>query len=490
MFPLLSITLLLPVIGALAMLFYRRIRPSTAHWIGIGTSGLTLLGTVLMWARGINPRGFSQVEQLNWIPSLGATYRVGIDGISLPLVVLTALLFFAVFIFSAKLKDRPAAYVGWFLFLEAACLGTFMALDMLLFYVFFELRLVGMYFVITGWGYEQRRRAGLMFFLYTLLGSLPLLLAIIALYLGAAPHSFDMRTIIANPPLIGGIGMFAAIAILISFGIKTPVVPVHSWLPEAHVQAPTAGSVILAGVMLKIGTYGFIRFGLQMTPGGFRTLAPIIVIIGVVSAVYGAFAALGQTDLKRLVAYTSINHMGYIVIAIGAAAATSNGTLRTLLLDGAVLQMVSHGLVTGTLFFYVGMIQARTGTREIGKLGGLYTLAPTLSAGIMLAMFASLGLPGLAHFPAEFQIFLGTFQVYPWAVVIAIGALVITAALYLRAISTAVMGKPKLKLLSRGELSWNENVAIIPLLVLIVLLGIAPSIVVSVIHVTTRSMGY
>jgi NADH-quinone oxidoreductase subunit M len=181
MFPLLSITLLLPVIGALAMLFYRRIRPSTAHWIGIGTSGLTLLGTVLMWARGINPRGFSQVEQLNWIPSLGATYRVGIDGISLPLVVLTALLFFAVFIFSAKLKDRPAAYVGWFLFLEAACLGTFMALDMLLFYVFFELSLVGMYFVITGWGYEQRRRAGLMFFLYTLLGSLPLLLAIIAL---------------------------------------------------------------------------------------------------------------------------------------------------------------------------------------------------------------------------------------------------------------------------------------------------------------------
>lgn len=489
MVPLLSITLLLPIIGALSMLAYRQIRPARAHLIGIGTSGLTLIGTLLMWARGISPGGFSQVEQLNWIPSLGASYRVGIDGISLPLIVLTALLFFAVFIFSAKLKDRPADYIGWFLFLEAACLGTFMALDMLLFYVFFELSLVGMYFVITGWGYEFRRRAGLMFFLYTLLGSLPLLLAIIALYLGVAPHTFDMRTIIANPPLAGGIGLFTAIAIVVSFGIKTPVVPVHSWLPEAHVQAPTAGSVILAGVLLKIGTYGFIRFGLQMTPGGFRSLAPIIVLLGVISAVYGALAALGQTDLKRLVAYTSINHMGYIVMAIGAAAATTNGTLRALLLDGAVLQMVSHGLVTGSLFFYVGMIQARTGTREIGKLGGLYAVAPTLSAGIMLAMFASLGLPGLAHFPAEFQIFLGTFQIYPVAVVVAISAIVITAALYLRAISAAFMGKPTVKLLSHGELSGNEKATLTPLLILIVLLGIAPSIVLSVIHITTSTLG-
>jgi NADH-quinone oxidoreductase subunit M len=489
MFPLVSLTLFLPLIGMILLLVLRRLRQRAVHLVGIVTSGLVFVASLVMWIRGVVPGGFSQVESANWIPSLDTAYRVGVDGISLPLVVLTTLLFFMVFLFSARLKERPAAYVGWFLFLETASLGTFLSLDMLLFYVFFELSLVGMYFVITGWGYEQRRRAGLMFFLYTLLGSLPLLLAIIALYLGGSPHTFDMRAIIANPPLAGGLGLFAAIAILVSFGIKTPVVPVHSWLPEAHVQAPTAGSVILAGVMLKIGTYGFIRFGLQMVPGSFRSLALVIVILGVVSAVYGALAALGQTDLKRIVAYTSINHMGYIIIAIGAAAATSSNTLRTLLLDGAVLQMVSHGLVTGALFFLVGMIQSRTGTREINEIAGLYALAPTLSAATMLAMFASLGLPGLAHFPAEFQIFLGSFQVYPWAVGIAIFAIVITAALYLRAISSAIMGTPKLKLESDGKLSWNEKSALYPLLVMSVVIGVVPSLVLTIVHVTTSSLG-
>ena len=273
----------------------------------------------------------------------------------------------------------------------------------MVFYVFFELTLVAMYFIIAGWGHEGRQRAALMFFLYTLLGSLPLLLAIIALYLGNEPRTFDMRAVIARPPLAGLAGGLTFVAFPIAFGIKTPLFPVHTWLPAAHVEAPTAGSVVLAGVLLKLGTYGFVRFGLQMTPDAFRAAAPWVATLAVFSALYGAFVALAQTDLKRLVAYTSVNHMGYVVLATAAAAAAVDTRARELAIDGAVLQMVSHGIVTGALFLLIGALQDRAGTREMGAFGGLLRVVPGLGWGFILAAFASLGLPGLAHFPAEFQ---------------------------------------------------------------------------------------
>jgi NADH-quinone oxidoreductase subunit M len=437
-----------------------------------------------MWARGVG-EGFSQLEEVEWIPSLGAAYRVGVDGVSLPLVLMTAILFFVSLVFSVHIRERASSYVALFLLLETASLGTFVALDAILFYVFFEVTLVGMYFVIAGWGYEERQRAALTFFLYTLLGSLPLLLAILALYLGSDPRTFDMRALIANPPLAGLAATLALVAMLVTFAVKIPVFPVHTWLPLAHTEAPTAGSVILAGVLLKLGTYGLVRFALQMTPEAFQQLAPFVAALAVFSALYGAFVALAQTDLKRLVAYTSVNHMGYVVLAVAVAAAATDSGARALALDGAVLQMVSHGFVTGVLFLLVGMLQERTHTREMGKFGGLLRIVPGLGWAFVLAAFASLGLPGLAHFPAEFQIFLGTFYVYPVAVVVVLG-IAVTAGLYLRVIQGVFLGEPSEVWRGLKDLETREVLAAAPLLALTVLIGVAPFLVLDVVHATTK----
>jgi NADH-quinone oxidoreductase subunit M len=486
-FPLLSVTLFLPLLGASLLAAWKDMPARGAHAVGLIASGLTLLGSMLVWARGTPANGFGQVEEVAWIPSLGAAYRVGVDGISLPLFLLTAILFFVSLVFSLRVSERPRSYVALFLLLETACLGTFVALDAVLFYVFFEVTLVGMYFVIAGWGYEGRQKAALTFFLYTLLGSLPLLLGILALYLSSEPKTFDMRAYIDSPPLAGIGAILVLVAMLVTFFVKTPVFPVHTWLPAAHVEAPTAGSVILAGVMLKLGTYGLVRFALQMTPDAFSTLAPYVAAIAVFSALYGALVALAQTDLKRLVAYTSVNHMGYVVLGVAVAAAATDADARTLALDGAVLQMVSHGVVTGALFLLVGMLQDRAHTREMGEFGGLLRVVPVLGWAFVLAAFASLGLPGLAHFPAEFQIFLGTFYVYPVAAVVVLG-IAITAGLYLRAIQAAFLGEPGEAQRKMEDLDAREIVSAAPLLFLTVLIGVVPFVVLDVIHATTQGL--
>ncbi|MDQ4105896.1 MAG: NADH-quinone oxidoreductase subunit M [Actinomycetota bacterium] len=487
MFPLVSVTLFLPLLGAALLVALPGISPRGAHTVGVVASGLALLGAAGMWVRGAGA-GFTQVEEVSWMPSLGAAYRVGVDGISMPLVMLTVVLFFVSFVFSVKVTERARSYVALFLLLETACLGVFVALDAIHFYVFFEVTLVSMYFIIADWGYEGRQRAALTFFLYTLLGSLPLLLAILALYLGSDPRTFDMRALIESPPLAGLAAMLAFIAMLVTFAVKTPLFPVHTWLPAAHVEAPTAGSVILAGVLLKLGTYGLVRFALQMTPDAFRAAAPFVAALAVFTALYGAFVALGQTDLKRLVAYTSVNHMGYVVLGVAVAAAATDTGVRALALDGAVLQMVSHGVVTGALFLLVGMLQDRTHTREMGDLGGLLRFVPGLGWLFILAAFASLGLPGLAHFPAEFQIFLGTLRVYPVAVVVVLG-IVVTAGLYLRAIQLVFMGKPSERWQKIPDLDRREVLAIAPLAFLTVLIGVAPFLLLDVIHRATEALG-
>lgn len=487
-FPVVSATLFVPLLGAAFLVLGRGLPARGAHAVGVTASGLALLGSILMWVRGVGGGGFSQVEEVEWIPSLGAAYRVGVDGISLPLVLLTTFLFFFSLVFSSHIAERARSYGALMLLMETACLGVFVALDAVLFYVFFEVSLVGMYFIIAGWGYAERGRAALTFFLYTLLGSLPLLLAILALYLASEPRTFDMRAYIDSPPLAGLAATLALIAMLVTFAVKTPVFPVHTWLPLAHTEAPTAGSVILAGVMLKLGTYGLVRFALQMTPEAFRAAAPYVVALGVLSALYGAFVALAQTDLKRLVAYTSVNHMGYVVVAVAVAAAAGGSQTRALALDGAVLQMVSHGLVTGALFLIVGMLQERAHTREMGEFGGLLRSVPLLGWTFVLAAFASLGLPGLAHFPAEFQIFLSTLEVYPAAIVVVLG-IAVTAGLYLRALWMAFLGEPPKKGYAFPDLGARELLALGPLLALVVLVGVAPSIVLGVVHATTASLG-
>ena len=486
--PLVSMMLFLPLVGAVLLVALPHATARTAHAVGLGATGVTLLAALGVWASGVGA-GFDQVDEVAWIPSLGAAYRVGVDGISLPLVLLTATLFLVSAIFSRKIDDRASAYVALFLLLETACLGVFVALDLVLFYLFWEITLVAMYFIIAGWGHEDRQRAALTFFLYTLLGSLPLLLAIIALYLGNDPRTFDMRAIIAAPPLSGLAAGLTLLALLIAFAIKIPIFPVHTWLPAAHVEAPTAGSVVLAGVLLKLGTYGLIRFALQMTPDAFRSAALVVAVIAVFSALYGAFVALAQTDLKRLVAYTSVNHMGYVVFGVAAAAVATDREARTLALDGAVLQMVSHGIVTGALFLLVGAIQDRAGTREIGALGGLPRMTPVIGWFFVLAAFASLGLPGLAHFPAEFQIFLGAFAVWPVLAAIIVVGIVVTAGLYLRAIQAVFRGSPAERWQRVTDLSPREVWAIGCLLILTVALGVAPRLLLDTIQRATAAIG-
>jgi len=485
--PLLTLATFLPILGGLALMALPVRSARVAHGISIGVTGLTFLITVVIWSRGIVAGDFAQVEEIAWIPAIGAAYRLGLDGLSLPLVLLTSLLFLASAVYSARIGERAASYVVLMLMLETASLGTFMALDGLLFYVFFEVSLVGMYFMIAGWGYEERQRAALMFFLYTLLGSLPLLLAIIGLYLGSG--TFDMRAWIGAPPLTGLAAMLALIAMLITFAVKIPVFPVHTWLPAAHVQAPTAGSVILAGVMLKFGTYGLVRFALQMTPDAFAQAGQVILAFGVVAALYGAFAALAQSDLKKMIAYTSVNHMGYVVIGVAVAALSLDPEIRVIALDGATLQMVSHGLVTGALFFLVGMLQDRAHKRDMADFGGLLTRVPWLGWTFILAAFASLGLPGLAHFPAEFQIFLATLNAAPWAIV-AILAIVVTAGLYLRAIAAVFLGPENESWAAMPDLDRREKLAVVPLLILTILVGVAPGWLIDMIHTTMASLSF
>lgn len=283
--------------------------------------------------------------------------------------------------------------------------------------------------------------------------------------------------------------MLALIAMLFTFAVKTPVVPLHTWLPEAHVQAPTAGSVILAGVMLKFGTYGLVRFAYQMAPEAFAEAGQVILAFGVGSAIYGAFAALAQSDLKKMIAYTSVNHMGYVVIGVAVAGLTADSRLKAIGLDGATLQMVSHGLVTGALFFLVGMLQDRAHSRAMADFGGLLRRVPWLGWAFILSAFASLGLPGLAHFPAEFQIFLATLNGMPWGVLALVG-IVVTAGLYLRAIASVFLGKTSDKWAEMPDLGLRERLVIVPLLAMTVLVGVAPGWLMGVIHATMTGFAH
>ncbi|MFB4281503.1 NuoM family protein [Nonomuraea sp. MTCD27] len=466
----LSIVIFLPLAAAAALLALPRLGARAATWIWIAATAADLALVVAMWA-GYGG-GTAYETRLRWIPSVGAGYHVGVDGLSLPLIAMTSLLFLLCAVYSLGETHRPRAYAALFLFLQTVCLGVFAALDLLLFFVFFDLAIVGMYFVIVGWGHGDRARSGLKFFLYTFLGSLALLLGFIGLYLAAEPYTFDMADLIANPPPAGAAVL---LAVGIGLAVKTPVVPVHTWLPPAHTDAPAAGSAILAGVLLKMGTYGLARIAVPMLPGQWRAYAWVVIAIGVLSVLYGALVALAQENLKRLIAYTSVNHMGYIVLALGAAGLSGGRAARELAVSGAVTQMVSHGLITGALFLISGVLWDRAGSYQIGKYGGIAGQAPVLSGLTAMAAFASLGLPGFSGFIAEFQIFTGVIGA--GAVVagaVSLTGILITAALLLRMLHRAFLGEPG-ELTGRvADLRPHESAAIAPLLALSLVIGIAP----------------
>ena len=427
-----------------------------------------------------------------WIPSLGVAWRLGVDGMSLALSALTVVLFVVSVVYGVGPKPMTRAAAALLMLLEASTLAFFLAQDFFLFYVAFDVTLVAMYFLIALWGEENRRYAAIKFFLYTLIGSLPVLLGILALYLTSEPHTFDMRVLVREHPIAGsGVGAsLVFLAFFIGFAIKTPVVPFHTWLPAAHVEAPTTGSVLLAGVLLKLGTYGLVRVNLQMLPDAFAHYALPVALLGLVSALWGALVALAQTDLKRLVAYTSVNHMGYVVVGVAAAAATGiSRHARDLAIDGAVLQMVAHGLVTGALFLIAGIVLERAGTRDLRRLSGLMRPMPVYGTLAAIAFFASLGLPGLAQFPAEFQIFLGVFDVWPAVGAVVVFGIVISAALFLRALQRAFLGDTPRPLQGLRDLDRRELAAVVPLTVLFIALGVYPRLALDVVSAGSWLLG-
>ena len=480
----------LPLVGV--VLLYLFPAPQAGRWIAVGTSGVVLVTGIVLAALFNWQRGTMQFEErFPWIPTLGASYHLAIDGLSLPLILLTALLTFLALVYAWKQEKASREYVALYLVMETGLIGFFSTMDLLLFYVFFEIALVPMYFIIGIWGHEGKRvEAALKYFLYTRVGSLAVLLSILGLYLGTNPHTFDLPTIIAAHPFVGS-GTTATLILfgfLIGFGIKLPVIPFHSWLPDAHTEAPTEGSVILAGLLLKLGGYGLLRLALPTVPDALSAWAIPIAALAVVSAVYGAAVAMAQTDLKRLIAFTSVNHMGYVLLGIAVAAALpASSADRIAAASGAEYQLIAHGLVTGALFFLVGMLSDRTGTREIARLSGIWAALPLYGSLFAFAMFASLGLPALAHFAAEVQIVLGTLGVYRWAAFGMLLGILVTTAMFLWTLQRVLMGTLPPEWAKLPRLSRRELATLLPLMVLIVLLGILPGPLVNIIDGALRS---
>ncbi len=443
----LSLIVFLPLAAALALLV-PGIADTVARWLWVAVTVTDLALIVAAWARYRTPapNELAFAERARWIPGVNSSYHIGVDGLSLPLVAMTAVIFVACALYALGGHDRPRQQAALFLFLQTVSLGLFVAADLILFFVFFDLSIVAMYFVIAGWGHGDAGRSALKFFLYTFLGSLALLVGFIGLYIAAEPHTFDMVEIASTTPLSGKplAGGLVLAAILLGLAVKTPTVPFHTWLPPAHTDAPAIGSAVLAGVLLKMGTYGFVRVAMPMLPQEWRRWAWVIIAVGVVSVLYGALVALAQNNLKRMIAYTSVNHMGYIVLAVGAAGLVASGSAdaRGVAVTGAVTQMVSHGLITGALFLLAGVFRDRADSYDVDAYGGLAGPAPKLATLFAVGAFASLGLPGFSGFIAEFQIFAGSIAATAVAA-IALPGILITAALFLRALQRIFTGQTR-----------------------------------------------
>ena len=487
----LSVIIFLPLLAATGLTLAGALPGRIASWAWVVVSATVLVLVLLVWVRAPATDQLAFEQRLPWIPSVNSSYHVGVDGLSLPLLALTAVIFLACAVYAVRDTDRPRSQAALFLFLETTCLGVFAAQDLILFFVFFDLSIVGMYFAIARWGHGDAARSALKFFLYTFLGSLALLGGFIGLYIAAEPHTFDIVELTRAAPLAGQpvAGGFVLGAILLGLAVKTPTVPFHTWLPPAHTDAPAIGSAVLAGVLLKMGTYGFVRIAMPMLPGSWRDWSVPIVAVGVVSVLYGALVALGQTNLKRMVAYTSVNHMGYVVLGVGVAglAAPTDAVARQVAVTGAVTQMVSHGLITGALFLLAGVLYDRRDNYDLDAYGGLAGPAPRLATLFALSAFASLGLPGFTGFIAEFHVFTGSIAAAPVTAVALLGILV-TAALFLRALQRLFTGPLRGRSTGFVDLRRHETAGVALLVVLAVALGVAPRPLLDVIEPAAQSV--
>lgn len=468
--PLLSIVTFLPLVGAALILFIRgdeAVVTRNSRNVALLTSVATFLLSLGIWAGfDSSTHEFQFVEQVAWLPAFNINYHMGVDGISMFFVILSTFLT-PLCILSAweAIKKRMREYMIAFLILETLMIGMFCALDYVLFYIFFEGVLIPMFIIIGVWGGARRVYAAFKFFLYTLAGSVLMLIAILAMFLYAG--TTDIPTLMETPfPYTMQLWLF--LALFASFAVKVPMWPVHTWLPDAHVEAPTAGSVILAGVLLKMGAYGFLRFSIPMLPEATETFTPMIYTLSVIAVIYTSLVALVQSDMKKLIAYSSVAHMGFVTIGIFAMTQQA--------VEGAIFQMLSHGVVSGALFLCVGVVYDRLHTREIGRYGGLATNMPKYALVFMLFMMASVGLPGTSGFVGEFLILTGVFQTNTWVALFAATGLVLGAAYMLVLYRGVIYGKlEKEDVKAMPDLGWREVAIFAPLIIVTLWMGIYPS---------------
>ncbi len=462
----LAILLALPVVGAIAIGLMRKEGERAVKLVALGVSVLVFLLSLLL-VRDFQPIAAMQfVEEHPWIPSYGISWKLGIDGLSLWLVILTTFLTPLCLLGSwAGIEQRVKEFNIFMLLLEAGMLGVFFALDLFLFYIFWEAMLIPMYFLIGIWGHDRRIYAAVKFFLYTMAGSVLMLVAFLVLYVQTGARTFDILRL-GEMPVPGAMQMWLFGACALAFAIKVPMWPFHTWLPDAHVEAPTAGSVILAGVLLKMGGYGFLRLALPLFPEAALVYAPWIAGLAVVGILYGALVSLVQPDMKKLVAYSSVSHLGFCMLGIGA--------LTTTAVTGSIYQMLNHGISTGALFFMVGMLYERRHTRTISEFGGLKSVMPWFSALFLAICLSSIAVPGFNGFVGEFLILVGSWPTQPTATALAVLGVILAAAYLLWMVQRVLYGEvtnPKNEALP--DLSPREFAVILPLVFLALYMGVA-----------------
>ncbi len=487
----LPLLVLMPLLGIALVYLSSKISEEYPKWVALGMTIAIFLASLVAWKRfDYSEPGYQLVTNVPWIKSLGVNFLFGVDGVSMPLLLLTTFVFITAVGISWRdiskkhfEQPRPTMYYSLLLLNEVGLMGVFIALDFFLFFVFWEIVLVPMYLLIAQWGGPRREYASIKFFIYTHLGGLFMLLGIIATYLLADVGSFSMIEIARVIPLKPQVFTLAVqvpifIALFIGFAFKMPLVPFHTWLPDAHGEAPTAGSVILAGLLLKMGGYGVIRLGIMMLPDAAIYLGPALVVIALITIYYGALLAMAQQDLKYLIACSSISHMGYVLLGVAA--------LNELGIGGATYQMVSHGFISALLFMLAGTAHHLAHTRIIGQLGGLSRKMPVFATTLFFASMASLGLPALSGFVAEFMVVVGAFQVFRLAAALAVLAIIITAAYYLWMIKRAVYGEPSEHVEKGHDIEWYELAPMIVLMIAIVIYGVYPPLLLDMVTATNR----